>query len=542
MTRKINLLLAILLSVGWLFYIPANAKASCITTAQSITTASTSSTILNTESETVNFDGSTSTSTPVIVQNTCGGDDVSYQVALPTAINFQNETYTAVYATTNSTIVFGRQDNNYSNFPNTTSISVNAYDWVVLSTANTPGYPSSWQSTDEHLIISSSQAGFQVDLAVRPYGSNVLNTPLSTIVVTAAINTDNTLSITYLSDIQSNINTRTGVRLPNGSVVSLEEAGLTRVYVAPVVTSEEIASVPTPSPTPTETSTPTPSPTPTPAPTTTPTPSPTPTPAPAPQPEPEPAPAPDPIIIVEPAPEPALEPAPAPQPEPAPELAPAPQPEPALEPAPAPQPEPALEPAPAPQPEPAPEPAPAPQPEPAPEPAPAPAPKPEPAPLVIAGLISNNPNQLSDTIIKEAPKEILVPHIQIDKAGVENGGIEFFGTKSAPQVVGEDGKLTPPAPPPGSGLPIPPEAITTEDTFIGQPGGTTFNAPDIAVPVILTPVTGAIASVPGAQAVNQAYVALANIGNDMSPVTRKKAKKILVLTVAVVAIRRRFEQ
>jgi hypothetical protein len=156
------------------------------------------------------------------------------------------------------------------------------------------------------------------------------------------------------------------------------------------------------------------------------------------------------------------------------------------------------------------------------------------------GVKLNNPSQLSDTVIKEAPKEVLVPHIQQDVKGVENGGIEFFGTKSAPQVVGEDGKLTPQAPPPGSGLPIPPEAITTQDTFIGQPGGTTFNAPDIAVPVIITPLTGAIASVPGAEAVNKAFVAMSNIGNDMSPVTRKKAKKILVLTIAVAAIRRRF--
>ena len=159
------------------------------------------------------------------------------------------------------------------------------------------------------------------------------------------------------------------------------------------------------------------------------------------------------------------------------------------------------------------------------------------------GVKPNSPDQLSDTVVKEAPKEVLITHIQMDVKGVENGGIEFFGTKSAPQVVGEDGKLTPPAPPPGSGLPIPPEAITTQDTFIGQPGGTSFNAPDIAVPVILTPVTGALASVPGVQAVNQAFVAMANIGNDMSPVTRKKAKKILVTTIVVgqiAALRRRF--
>ena len=219
-------------------------------------------------------------------------------------------------------------------------------------------------------------------------------------------------------------------------------------------------------------------------------------------------------------------PAPQPAPQPAPEPAPAPVPEPAPQPLP--------EPVPAPSPQPAPEPAP--QPQPAPQPTPQPAPEP---PAVIPGLVSNSPDQLSDTTPKEAPPEALVAHVQEDKAGVENGGIEFFGTKSAPQVVGEDGKLTPPAPPPGSGLPIPPEAITTTATFIGQPGGTTFNAPDIAVPVIETPVTGAMAAVPGVQALNHAFVAMANIGNDMSPVTRKKAKKILVLTVAVAAVARR---
>ena len=162
------------------------------------------------------------------------------------------------------------------------------------------------------------------------------------------------------------------------------------------------------------------------------------------------------------------------------------------------------------------------------------------------GVIPNNPDQLPTDVPKEAPKEVLVAHIQVDKPGVENGGIEFFGTKTAPQVVGEDGNLTPPAPPPGSGLPIPPDAITTTDTFIGQPGGTTFNAPDIAVPVELVPVEipAALDVIPGvgaaAQAVNQAYVALANIGNDMSPITRKKAKKILVLTTVIAAVRRRF--
>jgi hypothetical protein len=155
--------------------------------------------------------------------------------------------------------------------------------------------------------------------------------------------------------------------------------------------------------------------------------------------------------------------------------------------------------------------------------------------------VPNNPNQLPTDVPKEAPKEVLVPHIQVDVLGVENGGIQFFGTKDAPQVVGEDGNLTPPAPAPGSGDPIPPDAITTTDTFIGQPGGTTFNAPDIAVPVILVPLEGAVAAIPGAEALNQAFVAMANIGNDMSPVTRKKAKKILVITALISAVGRRFK-
>lgn len=150
------------------------------------------------------------------------------------------------------------------------------------------------------------------------------------------------------------------------------------------------------------------------------------------------------------------------------------------------------------------------------------------------GLVPNNPKQLPTDIPKPAPVEILVIHIQQDVAGVENGGIEFFGTQSQPQVVGEDGQLTPPAPAPGSGDPIPPDAITTEDTFIGQAGGVTFNSPDIAVPVEPIEINIDIPAVgETVQAMADAYVALANVGNDMSPITRKKAKKILLGTIIV---------
>jgi hypothetical protein len=261
-----------------------------------------------------------------------------------------------------------------------------------------------------------------------------------------------------------------------------------------------------------------------------------------------------PPVIIEPAPTPVpVAPAPEPvkEPEPQPEIVPTPTEEPQLpppipEPIPIEQPTPIEEPALASEPIPLPEPVPVLEPvrEPVP---PVSAPVPETpvedvAPPVVEGLIPNSPDQLPDDIPKEAPKEVLVAHIQEDKPNVENGGIEFFGTKTQPQVVGEDGKLTPPPPAPGSGDPIPPDAITTTETFIGQPGGTTFNAPDIAVPVLPIEVN---IDIPGVgqtvQAMADAYVALANIGNDMSPITRKKAKKILITTVFGGALLRRIK-
>jgi len=208
-----------------------------------------------------------------------------------------------------------------------------------------------------------------------------------------------------------------------------------------------------------------------------------------------------------------------------------PAPAPAPAPAPQPKPEPAPEPKPEPLPEPKPEPAPTPQ-----EPAPAPAPAPQEPMAVAPEPVEVAPEPMPIDAPKVPEAELLTPHIQEDVAGVLNGGIKMFGTKDQPQVIGEDGKLTPAPPLPGSGLPIPPDAITVSATFIGHPGGVTFNSPDVAVPVAPIEVT---VPIPGAQALADAYVALANIGNDMSPITRKKAKKVLVATVMAGAILRR---
>jgi hypothetical protein len=300
------------------------------------------------------------------------------------------------------------------------------------------------------------------------------------------------------------------------------------------------APTPIPSPTPQPTSEPLPSPTPTLPPVVEPIPQPQPTQEPAPNiPEPTPEPPIPPASAIDPIPDsvppepPAIEPEPKPTPVEA-ELPPAEEPlPPAEEPLPEEPNQPPID---------VPDIAP-PQPQPLPEPV-----KEEnsnlPPEPPIPGLIPNNPDSLPDDIPKLPEEQALKPHTQEDKPGVENGGIEFYGTKTQPQVIGEDGNLTPPPPAPGSGDPIPPDAITTTETFIGQPGGTTFNAPDIAVPV--QPIEVNI-DIPGvgqaAQAMADVYVAMANIGNDMSPITRKKAKKILVATLVVgqiTQLRRRF--
>ncbi|MSW46845.1 MAG: hypothetical protein F2787_01725 [Actinobacteria bacterium] len=158
------------------------------------------------------------------------------------------------------------------------------------------------------------------------------------------------------------------------------------------------------------------------------------------------------------------------------------------------------------------------------------------APIAVATQspsVSNSPIPESTSV----PTPQTISHVQQDVSGVENGGIALLGVPLQPQVIGEDGIITPAAPLPDSGEPLPPDAITVTETFKGQPGGTLFNSPDIATPVELIAVAlpSIVQKLPGLstgiQAANRAFVSLENIGNDMSPITRKKAKKILVTTI-----------
>jgi hypothetical protein len=186
---------------------------------------------------------------------------------------------------------------------------------------------------DTHFILSVSEGGFQVDGSYRPYGTFTGDT--TSIVITAQIQTDGTMAYTYAVNGPLAGNERTGARLTDGTIVTLEEASITQVEEAPVL-----------EPTPVD---PTPTPTPQPSPETTPTPEPTTNPSPTPSPEPTPIVEPLPVIpepplpVFQPTP-PAIEPTPPSIPEPTP----TPEPQPELIPTPEPQPEPIPEPTPEP--------------------------------------------------------------------------------------------------------------------------------------------------------------------------------------------------
>jgi hypothetical protein len=467
-------------------------------------------------------------------------------------VSFDGETYTSVYATTNSVITFGRPDETYWDYPTTPSISLYSMDWVT--------YPS--RINDEHLIISTSDGGFQVDLAVRPYGYQ--NAPeVTNIIITAAINTDGTVAMSYVvTGPTYDGQTRTGVRLRDGSVVTLEQYGVVHVDEAPVLAPVPVEPTPEPTPVPTPTVEPTPEPTPTVEPTPTPTPTPTPSPSASNEPDPTPSPSPTPsesatasetstvetgTAIVEtgtavvdptPAPEPVQPPAPAPEPSVAPPREPDPQPVPVETPQPDPTPTP--DPDPSPNPDPIVDPAPEPQPE-------TPA---DPDPVVDPVVQPDTPTTPEEPAVEPSapPVEPVTPAVEdkedelppVAKDLPPQGGQVIYGSKEQPQVIDPDtGKLTPPPPPPGSGLPIPPDAITVAETFIGQPGGMGLNSPDVAVPIVATPVElpAALDAIPGlgnaAQALSNTYVALANIGADMSPSARKKGKTIVVAALLV---------
>ena len=109
---------------------------------------------------------------------TCGGDDVTYRIPLVQPVQFGGVTYTDVYATTNSVVTLGQPDGNYSSFPSTPSISLQAHDWVERGWNNNNGV---FVNPDEFFNITTTPNGFTVDLLARTYSEYQANQSINLI-------------------------------------------------------------------------------------------------------------------------------------------------------------------------------------------------------------------------------------------------------------------------------------------------------------------------------------------------------------------------
>jgi hypothetical protein len=216
--------LAAILGFGWLFLVPQNAYATCVNYIQSQAIAAA-------------YEGDEEPT--VHTMDTCGGDDTSYQIPIATTITFDGVQYSNIYATTNSVITFGQPDGTYWTYPSTPSISLYSMDWV-----------SGWYNAPDTLNISYSEGGFQLDLEVIPFGQWSTPTPSNINIIVAITNTGG-ISVAYSYQGPEYPNLRTGVRLHDGSIVSLEAWGATQIVAGepmPSLSAEPIAE-PTPTPT-----------------------------------------------------------------------------------------------------------------------------------------------------------------------------------------------------------------------------------------------------------------------------------------------------
>jgi hypothetical protein len=85
-----------------------------------------------------------------------GDDDSAYPANLPFTLTLGATEYSNVYISTNGTMTFGVADGNYSDYPQTPSVSVAGYDWVTFGEGT-------------YLSFGSTANTFCAEWSVRPY-------------------------------------------------------------------------------------------------------------------------------------------------------------------------------------------------------------------------------------------------------------------------------------------------------------------------------------------------------------------------------------
>ena len=206
-----------------LFGFPENAHATCVNYIQSQTIAAA-------------YEGDAEPT--VHHMDTCSGDDISYQIPIATTVTFDGVQYENIYATTNSVITFGQPDPTFWAYPNTPSISLYSMDWFP-GVSNTTG-----------LDIYYSEGGFQLNLNMVPFGN--YGAEPSTVNILVAITNTGGLAVSYSYQGPEYQNLRTGVRLHNGDIVSLEAWGATQIQAGDPTPTLAPEPIPEPTPIPTE--------------------------------------------------------------------------------------------------------------------------------------------------------------------------------------------------------------------------------------------------------------------------------------------------
>ena len=222
-----------------------------------------------------------------------GDDDSAYNANLPFTLTLGATEYSNVYVSTNGTMTFGVPDGNYSDYPQTPSVSVAGYDWVSFGEG-------------AYLSYGSTANTFCAEWSVRPYPQSTGDLTQIRLVINRADDGGWHGEVVTFGWLPENL--RRGIRFEQGQAVVPIEAAFDVNGGVPI----EVPPAPVPSsfteppvlPTPVPTQTPEPEPTASVVPSLNPEPTPTPEPSQSESPYIEPIPE---IVVPEILPEPVLE-------------------------------------------------------------------------------------------------------------------------------------------------------------------------------------------------------------------------------------------
>jgi hypothetical protein len=187
-------------------------------------------------------------------------DDSAYAANLPFTLSLGSTEYSNVFITTNGTMTFGSPDGNFSDYPQTPSVSVAGYDWVTFGDG-------------AYLSYGSTANTFCAEWSVRPYPQSTGDLTQIRLVINRNADGGWHGEVVTFGWLPNNL--RRGIRFEQGQPVVPIEAAFdvnggvpVEVEPAPVPSSfTEPPVVPTQTPEPTPIDTPTPTLEPTPEPT-----------------------------------------------------------------------------------------------------------------------------------------------------------------------------------------------------------------------------------------------------------------------------------